>query len=276
MQVIYSNRTRVFENLAAEDVLLDDSGSEPVALIYRNEPSVILGKNQNPWKEAAVSALNGLGVTLARRVSGGGTVFHDEGNLNIACIVPRAQYQRCDMLQLFIKGLAAVGVKAAIAGGTSLVVDGRKISGNAFCYRRDNVLHHGTLLWRANLDLLHEALTPELPDISTRAVASAPMPVVNLSQLLPGRSPDEVVKSILLSLSSKWGRAETGTVSPFEHPAFTDRVEKLSSWGWLYGGTPDFECVIDSDTFHVHRGIVISVNGDEQHTLAGQPFAAPE
>ena len=188
MRVVYSSSRDVYENLAAEESLLDAAPSEPVVLIYRNTPAVVIGKNQNPWRECSVSRLDALGVKLARRITGGGTVFHDAGNLNIACILPRAMYRRDEVLRLTINGLARLGIVAEIAGSTSLAVDGRKISGNAFCYRRDHVLHHGTLLWDADLEKLRAALVPDLPDIETRAVASVPMPVANLRTASPAIS----------------------------------------------------------------------------------------
>lgn len=256
MIVIYSSRTDVYENLAAEDVLLDDDTlREPVVFIYRNRDAVVIGKNQNPWRECAVSRLEGIGVALARRISGGGTVFHDEGNFNISCIVPRAAYRREAMLRLFIAGLKRAGVPASIAATTSLVVQGKKISGSAFCYRRDKVLHHATLLWMANLEKLRVVLTPDIPNMETRAVASCPMPVINLSDMLTGAAPDSVIHAIVDSLSGVWGARTDSTCSPFAQPAFTSRLATMKSWDWQFGATPDFSIVIESKRHNVHAGL---------------------
>jgi len=274
VHVIFSNRTNAYENLAAEDLLLDDAEQhEPVVFVYRNDDSVVIGKNQNPWKECAVEKLNRMGVTLARRISGGGAVFHDSGNVNISCILPRERYHRCDMLQTFIAGLAGLGIKAELAGGTSLVVNGRKFSGNAFCYRREKVLHHGTFLWRADLEKLRAALIPDCPDIISRAVASVPMPVVNLSELLPGKTQEDVVQSILQVLSHSWGAAKDPEVTPFDEPEYGHRVEKMQTWAWLFGSTPDFEYKQNGNTWQVHRGRIQQVNGTPEYPLVGQPFA---
>jgi lipoate-protein ligase A len=252
--VIRSNSADVYENLAAEDVLLDDaSRSAPVVFIYRNDSAVVIGKNQNPWRECAVSRLGDMGVKLARRVSGGGTVYHDPGNINISCILPRESYRRADLLDLFIKGLASLGVAAEVANSTSLVVGGRKISGNAFCYRRDKVLHHGTFLWRADLEKLKAALVPDIAEMETRAVASVRMPVMNLSDVM---KQDGIADAILSALAESWGAPQETAMSPFAAPDFISRVERMKSWDWLFGATPDFRVNLNSHKLDVHRGVI--------------------
>lgn len=255
MRLILSSSADVYENLAAEEALLDAAPPEPVVFIYINDPAIVLGKNQNPWRECAVSRLKALGVKLARRISGGGTVYHDRGNLNIACILPREHYRRDEVLRLYLDGLARAGVAVEITGGTSLAVNGRKVSGNAFCFRRDHVLHHGTLLWEADLERLRAALVPDLPDVETRAVASNPMPVVNLSDLLPGHMMETLRDAMVAALAAAWGP----TVRDGTMPELGDRVTKLKSWEWIYGATPDFSV----GAVQVHRGLVVGV---------GEPF----
>lgn len=273
MRVVHSSSRHAWENLAAEDLLLDDpGGAGPVLMISRNERAVVIGKNQNPWRECAVSRLAPLGVTLARRVSGGGTVYHDSGNLNFSLILPRDAYRRDEALAVFIRGLASIGIAAELAGGTSLAVQGRKISGNAFCYRRDKVLHHGTLLWRADLVALHAFLRPELPDVDTRAVASVPMPVVNAAELTDAGERDAVA-AIVASCAEAWGPVVEADESPFAAPGFAERVARMGSWDWLYGTTPDFRCQREGATVLVHRGVVSEVGGSTTHHRVGQRFA---
>jgi lipoate-protein ligase A len=268
VRLIVSTSDDVYENLAAEEALLDAAPAGPVVFIYRNAPAVVIGKNQNPWRECAVGHLDALGVRLARRISGGGTVYHDPGNLNVACILPRAAYRREEVLDLYINGLARAGVKAEITGGTSLAVTGRKVSGNAFCFRRDHVLHHGTLLWGADLERLRAVLTPDHPEVETRAVASNPMPVVNLGELLPGHTPDDLLDAMVAALGAAWGAVERD----HEIPDPGDRVMRLRAWEWLYGATPDFMVRHDGRNISVHRGRVVAVEPDDPHGWTGQCF----
>lgn len=255
--------------------MLDDAGlTDPVLFIYRNNAAVVLGKNQNPWREAAVSRLDELGVKLARRVSGGGTVFHDQGNINVSCIVPRDRYDRCAMLRTWIAGLAAAGIKATVVGNTSLAVDGLKVSGAAFCYRRDKVLHHGTLLWETDLKLLHAALVPDLPGIRTRAVPSAPMPVGNLRSITNSPSPQEVIKAMESVISDAWGGRIVGTYDALLHAGLNERAERMRSKQWLLNATPDFECEIDGAVVAGHRGIIQAAQHERLRMWVGRSFEA--
>jgi lipoate-protein ligase A len=273
MLVIHSTRSSVHENLAAEDAMLDDAVLvDPVVFIYRNDDAVVIGKNQNPWRECAVSKLHALGVALARRVSGGGAVYHDRGNVNISCIVPRDRYDRCDMLRAWIEGLAASGVVATVSGNTSLTVDGRKISGSAYCYRRDKVMHHGTVLLDANLPRMREALIPDLPDVETRAVASVPMPVANLAELRGGMPASQVVDQLVHSIASRWGGAHTGLYDPFEFSSYPERLRRMKDPAWIYLATPDFSCRLDGREVFVHRGVIARVDGEERHPWVGRMF----
>jgi lipoate---protein ligase len=256
--VLHSSSTDVYANLAAEDLLLGRDGSpEPVLFIYRNAPAVVIGKNQNPWRECAVRRLDALGVKLARRISGGGAVYHDAGNLNVSCVLPRAAYERRDMLNLFIAALSALGVEAEIVNSTSLAVGGLKISGNAFCYRRDQVLHHGTFLMRADLDALHQALRPDFTEMETRAVASVPMPVMNLGERV---HEDALVRELTRQLSARFGAVRDAGEDVLDASALQARAEKMRCWDWLFGATPDFTVRRDGREFVVHRG---RMNGGE-------------
>ncbi len=273
MLVVHSKSTDVYENLAAEDAMLDDATqTEPVVFVYRNDDAVVIGKNQNPWRECAIGKLDSLGVKLARRVSGGGTVFHDPGNLNISCILPRENYCRKDVLNTYVIGLGRAEVIAEVTGGSSLTVGGKKISGNAFCFRQNKVLHHGTILWQTDLDKLRNSLVPDLPDISTRAISSIPMPVINLQELLPNEKPDSITQAIIDALMEKFGAISDGEYNPFAQSGFAARVEKMKSWNWLYGTTPDFSVMRNGKLVEVHRGRIRGNSKGQYPELSDLPF----
>lgn len=187
MRVFASTTDDVCANLALEEALLDQAGggAEPVLLFTANAPAVVLGRNQNPWREVRLDRAGARGVRLARRISGGGTVYHDAGNLNYSVILPRAAYQRDRIFHAVLEGLATCGVRASRSGAHSLVTDGRKFSGSAFCFRREGALHHGTLLVRADLSQLADVLGPTVEGMDTRATASVPAVVCNLGDVIP-------------------------------------------------------------------------------------------
>jgi lipoate---protein ligase len=143
-------------------------------------PAVVIGKNQIPWREADLGWMRERRVALCRRASGGGAVYHDEGNVNWSVCVPRARYSARLVTDCGLEALADAGVRAHASGAASLVADGAKISGMAYAYRRDRVLHHGTLLGEADLDRLRRSLQPPAGQWETHGVRSEPMPVRNI------------------------------------------------------------------------------------------------
>ncbi len=181
MLIVQSKSTDVYRNLAVEEWLLENAPHLPVLLLYINSPCVVIGKNQNPWRECRLSLMEKDKVPLARRISGGGAVYHDEGNLNVSVIVPRTQYREEKQYELIFETLETFGIQASKLRKNSLAVNGKKFSGQAFCFRSDRVLHHGTLLVNSDLQRLGRYLGSEITGIETKAVASIPAEVMNLA-----------------------------------------------------------------------------------------------
>jgi lipoate-protein ligase A len=183
MLIVTSESRDIDRNLAVEEWLLDNAPHLPVLFLCVNSPCVVIGKNQNPWRECRLSLMEKEGVPLARRISGGGAVYHDEGNLNVSIIVPRTEYREEKQYELIFQTLEKFGINASRLGKNSLAVDGKKFSGQAFCFRGQHVLHHGTLLVNADLARLGRYLGPEVEGIQTKAVASVPSEVMNLADV---------------------------------------------------------------------------------------------
>lgn len=172
-------------NLATEEILLTRTDREYI-LLYFNSPCIIVGKHQVANREADTAWLYLNKIPLYRRLSGGGTVFHDTGNLNFCFISNSEQGHLVDFsryLSPVIKFLKQSGINAVAGGRNDILADGRKISGNAEHVFRTRVLHHGTLLFSTDLDKLRAGLRSDMSRYITRAVVSNPSPVVNISSL---------------------------------------------------------------------------------------------
>ena len=170
-----------WDNLAREEVLFDALPAGASALVlYVNRPCVVLGRHQNPLREVRLEELARRDVPLVRRPSGGGTVWHDEGNLNWSLLVPKDGYDRGSVTRAVAAALAPLGRTLEPGERGDLFCGGKKVSGAAYLFRRDRVLHHGTLLCRARLDDLHGVLGPTGELKEWVGVASRPMPVANL------------------------------------------------------------------------------------------------
>ena len=260
MLVVQSSETDVYRNLAIEEWLLDHAPEGPVLFLCANDPCVVIGKNQNPWRECRLSLMGEEEVRLARRISGGGAVYHDPGNLNVGIIVPRASYREEKQYELIFKTLEQFGLQSSILGKNSLAVDGLKYSGQAFCYRRERVLHHGTILVNADLKRLGRYLGPEVEGIVTKAVASVPAKVVNLSQLAPDMNIENLCARLIEEFTAQYGAGE-----PVEFMSGADCLKQidldvprqLESPEWSLYKTPKFNV----GNAIVEKGRVVNAEG---------------
>ncbi|GAA5857691.1 hypothetical protein JCM8547_004332 [Rhodosporidiobolus lusitaniae] len=232
-------------NLAFEDWLFRKTPPEQEILyLYRNSPSVIIGRNQNPWKEINLVKLKELGIPFVRRKSGGGTVYHDLGNTNYCVFVPRLEFDRRTNAELVVAGLKTLEVPASVNERNDIVVDGFKVSGSAFKLVNHRAYHHGTMLIEAQLGSLRGVLGGKKDSMVTKGVASVPSPVRNLREWTNDIDHDRFVEVVAREFASKYGgNGEITRVNEDEverNPYVKEVVEELKSWDWQYGQTPEF------------------------------------
>ncbi|MDR0757959.1 MAG: lipoate--protein ligase family protein [Tannerella sp.] len=174
------------------------AGGEDVLLLYVNRPSVIVGRNQQIEAEADVDYCRRHGIEIVKRLSGGGAVYHDRGNINYAFIAGRGATPALDrdFLAPVQAALRSAGVETTAGARRDLWVGGRKISGTASFVTADSILFHGTLLHRTDLDRLARALHGD-PSKRGKRIASVPAQVMNLSEITdPGESTGEFLDRI--------------------------------------------------------------------------------
>lgn len=193
MKLIRTGSTDPFYNLACEEYFLRYS-DEDVFMLWQNEPSVIIGRNQNMYAEVDLDYVKEAGVHVARRITGGGAVFHDLGNINYSFITSREKAEVLDFAYFsapILKALTALGLKIALNGRNDLVAalpDGStgKCSGAAETATKTRILHHGTLLYDSDMEALSKALKPDEEKLKSKAIKSVRSRVVNLRTLLTG------------------------------------------------------------------------------------------
>ena len=195
-------------NLALEESLYRGAPEGVTLILYRNLPCVICGRNQNPWQEADTLWCRENGIPVFRRLSGGGAVFHDTGNVNYAFVVPRADYEPDRFVGVAVDALRSLGVPAAIEGQHSIWAAGRKLSGSAFALSGKRALLHGCILAETNLEVLSRALRRR-PGIEYEgpSVASVPAPVANTAALSPQATADAVEVALVASAERCFGEA---------------------------------------------------------------------
>jgi len=260
MLIIQSREIDIYRNLAIEESLLEEvRGYGPMLILWRAGPAVVIGKNQNPWRECAVRRLAACGIPLARRVSGGGAVWHDPGNLNYAVLVTRETYDADRAWRVVLRALEVEGISARREGKSNLVAGGRKFSGTAFAFKRGYALHHGTLLVAAGLDRLREFLQPDFPEIETRAVASISASVINLTELQPQLTVGRLEQRLVEAFQTEYGGGPEPVQFWTEAPlasASAARYARQCSDAWIFQHTPPFESCLNGYRLTVRKGRV--------------------
>ncbi|KAK1857713.1 hypothetical protein I4F81_000328 [Pyropia yezoensis] len=231
--IFHLHSSCVFTNLATEELLLH-AGPPRSLLLYRNAPAVVLGRTQNPWAESR-SLPPGAG--LARRRSGGGTVYHDRGNVNYSFLTSRATHTRLGGAHLVANALsAAYALPESVAVGCrgDLSVAGAKVSGAAYRLTASRALHHGTLLVAADLAALQDAIVPG-EGVAAGGTASVRAPAVgNLSDWDAAAAPPGAVEGVVADAPvGGWAAV------------LADEVAALRGWAWVVGETPPFVVTID-------------------------------
>ncbi|KAJ7044906.1 hypothetical protein C8F04DRAFT_1389171 [Mycena alexandri] len=262
--VFISQSTDPLFNLSFEDWLFRHSPPDtPLLFLYRNSPCVVIGRNQNPWKEVNMRALRERDVPLVRRRSGGGTVYHDLGNTNFSIHLARRAFDRRATAALVLRAVQSLGIpRARLNDRNDLCVGEDKmspalpphVSGSAYKIVNTRAYHHGTMLIATRLDALGDLLRAETETMVTAGVASVRSPVCNLQQSTP-----HVEHSVFACAVEREFRREyaiDAKVDPTQlidesanpGPYIENGITELKSWDWLYGQTPEFTYTI-SETF---------------------------
>ncbi|MDP2424542.1 MAG: lipoate--protein ligase family protein, partial [Bacteroidales bacterium] len=189
MLCINRNETDPWFNLAAEEYVLR-SFTDDCFMLWRNEPSIIVGKHQNTLAEINHNFVREHGIRVVRRISGGGAVYHDQGNINFSFVANGEKDKLVDFRRFtkpILEVLVNLGVDARFEGHNDLKINGMKFSGNAEHVYKNRVLHHGTLLFDSDLEMINQALTIDSEKFSDKAVKSIRSKVKNISYHLPGQ-----------------------------------------------------------------------------------------
>lgn len=244
MLLIQNDCTDPAWNLALDEYLLTGFTDE-VLTLWRNGPSVIIGKNQNALAEIDLDFVRAHRIPVVRRLTGGGAVFHDLGNINYTLVQPCGAgdfNNYAKFTKPIVDFLATLGVKAELSGRNDLLVDGQKFSGNAQAVRDGRILHHGTLLFSADMARLSGALRPRDIKLESKGVKSVSSRVTNLSSHL---SCPMDVEEFLSRLRAYFLKTVPGLVSytlTESDRAAVDalRAEKYGTWDWNFGSSPKY------------------------------------
>lgn len=233
-------------NLARDGYFLENNKKGDVILyFYVNKNAVIIGRNQNAWKECSIANMNADGVQLVRRHSGGGAVFHDNGNLNFSFITDEKHYDLNRQMRVILNAVSKLGLKAELSGRNDITVDGKKFSGNAFSLAKGNRSHHGTILVNADLTKLSNYLCVSKEKMRSKGIDSVRARVCNLCELSSGLTVEAMRRLVIESFIEEYGAASEYVFDGTALAEVEERRERLASWEWRFGKTPQFDFETD-------------------------------
>lgn len=229
-------------NLAVEQYLLEHVEDGCCVLyLWQNQNTVVIGRNQNAWKECRTTLLTQEGGHLARRLSGGGAVFHDVGNLNFTFLLSADDYDVSRQLSVILEACRSLGIHAEASGRNDLLADGRKFSGNAFYQSGGHAYHHGTLLVDADTGRMGRYLCPSKAKLAAKGVDSVRSRVVNLRELCPGLTIHMMQEALKDAFGHIYGLPlEPIHVNNLDRQAIANIRERNKSWEWIYGRSLPF------------------------------------
>ena len=271
-------------NLALEEVLLKSRTSDYL-ILYINDPAVIIGKHQAAHREVNTKFITENKIPVIRRISGGGTVFHDRGNLNFTFIRQSEEGKQIDFRKYtlpVINFLSSLGIDAKFEGKNDIKVDGLKISGNAEHVYRNRVLHHGTLLFSSSIEFLNNSIRSDKSCYTTRAVDSNPSPVINLSEKLKiFKDINEFSRELKHYFSAKIPDLEVTGISGLETEEAASLAEaRYRKWEWNFAYGPEYvfknAFMLDDEPhcciLHIKDGIVFNctIDGNDKMKSASE------
>ncbi len=231
-------------NLALEEHLLRNvTLADPLLLFYINEPAVIIGRNQNTLQEIDLDFVGEQGIHVVRRLSGGGAVFHDLGNLNFSFITQGGEdlHNFAKFTEPVVAVLRQLGVDAELRGKSDIFAGGKKVSGNAQYLSRGRMFSHGTLLFDTDLEMMLKALNPGRAAIESKAVQSVRSFVANVRELLPQEMTIVALKDALLRGIFGVTAVPTYDLSSLEWRQVEQiAAKRYRTWEWNMGRSPDF------------------------------------
>ncbi len=233
-------------NLALEEYVFERMDkSKSYFMLWQNDNTIVVGKYQNTAEEIDQAYVDAHGIRVARRLSGGGAVYHDRGNLNFTFIVDQADAPGLNFkifVEPVIRALARFGVHAAFTGRNDLTIDGMKFSGNAQYARRGRLLHHGCIMLDSNLTSVADALRVKEAKFASKAVKSVRSRVTTINAHAPAPISMEDFKGALKECAMASGELEPCTLTEEDLAAIRKlRDEKYATWAWNYGCSPAYD-----------------------------------
>nr|WP_314464953.1 lipoate--protein ligase [uncultured Clostridium sp.] len=238
-KVIISQELNPYFNIAAEHQLFLASDEDTHLFLWQNDASVIVGRNQNLFAECDLKYLKEHNINAVRRLSGGGAVYHDKGNVNFTFITKEKTADPAQFIELIRSSMHKLDIDCEFSGRNDLLFRNQKFSGHAYYTDGEHYMYHGTILVNVNFEQLGKALTPSVLKLKSKGIESVKSRVINLSEVNSKITTEKVIQAFIKTFNCK--NIEYINKTNLEAP-----LEKLlSSDDWLYGEAPEFNIEFD-------------------------------
>ena len=268
LQVVISKQYNPFLNRAVEQYLTDNQEEGMVTMyLWKNQRTVVIGYNQNPYSECNVQLLLDEGGHLMRRGTGGGAVYHDLGNINFSFIADKKLYDVRKQLSVIQDALLSYGLQTEISGRNDLTCEGRKFSGNAFAKGQRNNLHHGTILIKTDGTMMQRYLIVDKAKLMKNGVKSVASRVINLSELVPELTSENIKQPLIASFEKVYG----GNANWLDFDTLINKPEvqaikdQISGHDFLFGRWEHFKTT--KKARFPWGGVEIALQVDEAHAI---------
>ncbi len=261
---IVTDCTDPAQNLAIEEYLTFHIPEDEVILyLWQNANTVVIGRNQNPWKECRLETMQEEGCTLARRISGGGAVYHDLGNLNFTFIAQEGLYDVAKQTEVILRAVQILGIHAEKNGRNDLTIDGKKFSGHAYFKRGKYCYHHGTIMVDVNRDVLSKYLNVSAAKLQSKGVSSVRSRVTNLVDYRQGLTIAEVKDALLQAFAEVYDSdvPEEMSLPNIEDSEVQKLYQRYQSDEWRLGRKIPFDLEIDNRLDFGNVNIQLHVEG---------------
>lgn len=245
MKYILNNSLNPYFNLALEEHIFKTVGmDDDFIILWQNDKTIVIGRHQNTIEEVNSDFVKENNINVVRRITGGGAVYHDLGNLNFSFITGYDKNDKIDYKKYtipIINALDKIGIKAELSGRNDLTIDGKKFSGNAQSLHKGRILHHGTLLFNSDLDVVSKALNVKVDKIKSKGIKSVRSRVTNISDYLDKSIEIGEFKDILLKNLFEENDLQEYIITEDDLKAINElKDNKYNTWEWIYGKSPKF------------------------------------
>ena len=269
MKLILRNSTNPHFNIAAEEHFLKNY-HEDIIMFWQNSPSIIIGKHQNTMAEVNINFIDKNNIPVIRRISGGGTVYHDKGNINYTIITSSENREKLidfvEFTKPIIGFLDSLGLKAVYEGKNNLTINGKKFSGNSAHVFKNRILNHGTILFNTNFDNLEAAINHSNYKIKDKSVRSIRANVANISNQLPQTVSIEIfIDKLIKYFKNYFNIKSISELSDNDTDEINKLIEeKYKLWDWNYGYSPSYyysnELNGSALSMDIKKGIITNIS----------------